>query len=227
MYCEECKVEMSCKTNFCPLCHKNLDTSEEAKLQIKKLERAFPVRPYNRPMATTPFNKIYLILSLNVIVISIIANILFNPDYYWSLLVVALVLYVYFFVRYTVLSYGPLHRKIFGQAIALSAIFILIQRVFDSYLWIYEYVLPAIVFVSVSIIGIYIIVNINIARKYIFTLFILAIIGMVPLIIVLIIRNKIIWPSIVTALTCGSILFTIIILARKTLWAEIKRIFHL
>lgn len=227
MYCDNCKVEVVCKTNQCPLCHKKLDTTKEADQQIKTMERAFPKRPLNRPLATTPFNKIYLILSLNIGLISIISNAILTPKFYWSLLVIGALFYVYFFIRYTVLSYGHLHRKIFGQTIALIAIGVLIQQVFKSYLWIYEYVLPAIVFISITIIGIYITINIETARKYIFSMFLLAIIGLVPLFIVLFLGDYILWPSIIVALTCGSIILTIIIQARKLLWAEIKRIFHI
>lgn len=226
MYCDNCKVKIACKTNVCPLCHKKLDTTEEARQQIKKMQRAFPKRPINRPLVTTPFNKIYLILAFNIGLISIIANAIITPTFYWSLLVIGLLFYLYFFIRYTILSYSHFHRKVFSQTIALIGIAILIQQVFQSYMWIYEYVLPAIVFISVTIIGIYILVHLATARKYIFSLFLLAIIGMCPLLIVLFLGNGATWPSIVVALTCGSIILTVIIQARKLLWAEIKRIFH-
>lgn len=227
MYCDNCKVEIACKTNECPLCHTKLDTTKEAQNEIKRLERAFPKRPLNRPMATTPFNKIYLILALNIGLISIIANAILTPEFYWSLLIIGILFYIYFFIRYTILSYSHLHRKILGQTIALIGIAILIQQVFRDYIWIYEYVLPAIVFVSVTIIGIYLLINLETARKYVFSLFMLAIIGMIPMIIVLTLGHGITWPSIVVALTCGSIILTIIIQGRKLLWASIKRIFHL
>lgn len=226
MYCDNCKVQIVCKTNECPLCHKKLDTTEEARQKIREMQRAFPKRPLHRPLAVTPLNKIYFIFSINIALISIIANAILTPRLYWSVLVIGLLFYVYFFVRYTILDYSQFHRKLFGQTIALIAIFILVQQVFKSYFWIYEYVLPAIVFISITIIGIYSLINIETARKYIFSLFLLAIIGMAPLLIVIFLGDGITWPSIIVALTSGSIMLTLIVQARKTLWKEIKRIFH-
>ncbi len=226
IYCDNCKVDIICKTDVCPLCHKRLDINDEEKQKIRTMERAFPKRALQRALVETPLNKIYLILSLNIALISIVANVILTPKLYWSAIVVSLLFYIYFFVRYTILDYGQFHRKLFGQTLALIAIFILVQQVFKSYLWIYEYALPAIVFVSITIIGIYSLVNIKVARKYIFSLFALAVIGLAPLFIVLFLGDGITWPSVIVALTSGSIILTLIIQARKVLWAEIKRIFH-
>ncbi len=226
MYCDDCGVKIGCKTTECPLCHKKLDTTPQLQQKIKEMPRAFPKRPLHRPLAVTPLNKVYFILSINIGLISIIANAILTPTLYWSVLVIGLLFYIYFFVRYTILDYSQFHRKIFSQTIALIGIFILVQQIFKSYFWIYEYVLPALVFISITIIGIYSLANLETARKYIVSLFMLAIVGMAPLLIVLFLGDGITWPSIIVALTSGSIMLTLIVQARKTLWAEIKRIFH-
>lgn len=227
MRCEKCNVEIICKTKECPLCHDRLDTSFEAKKEIKKLERAYAIRPLNRPLTTTPFNLLYLIIAINIMIISIATNAILTPNIYWSLIVLGFIFYLYFFIRYTILSYSNFNSKIFGQAIALMAISLLIQQVYSTNLWVYEYIFPIIVFVSTVTIGTFIIINIESAKRYIVSLFILAVVGLMPLAIIIYLGDDIIWPSIVVAITSGSIILTTAIVARKTMWQEIKRIFHL
>ena len=94
-------------------------------------------------------------------------------------------------------------------------------------LWIYEFALPAIILVSTIAIAIYLLVNIGTAKNYLFSLFILAVLGILPIFIVLFTDAYYIWPSIVAAITSASILLTTIIAGRKTLLAEFKRKFHL
>lgn len=227
MRCEKCDIEISGKTSVCPLCHDRLDTSEQAKIDIQKTERAFPERSKNRPKATTPFNKLYFIIFFNIMVISITTNAIVTPKVYWTLIVLAFLFYLYFFIRYTIMSYRHFNTKIFTQAVALTVILITIQQVMGKNLWIYEYILPAIVFVSTVMIGAYILINIENARQYIFSLFLVAILGLLPIMIVVITQRPIIWPSIVVAATSGSIILTTIIIAHKMLWKEFKRIFHI
>ncbi|MDD4316434.1 MAG: DUF6320 domain-containing protein [Clostridia bacterium] len=227
MRCQKCNVEINCKTLECPLCHERLDTTEDAKKEIQRTERAFPERSKNRPKATTPLNKLYLIISFNIMLISITTNIIVTPKVYWSLIVLGFLLYLYFFLRYTIMSYRHFNSKIFTQAVALIAVFILIQQVMGKNLWIYEYILPAIVFLSMVTIGAYILINIENARKYIFSLFLVAMLGLLPLLIVVFTRQHVVWPAIVVAATSGSIILTAIILAHKILWGEFKRIFHI
>lgn len=224
MRCEKCNVEVACKTKVCPLCHEPLNVDEE---QIKKVEREYPLRPCNRPYASSNFNKVYLILAINIFLISIVANIIITPNVYWSLIVVGLLFYFYFFIRYTILRYSHFNSKVLGQAAFLYAICILIQQVFDADLWIYEFALPSIILVSTIAIGIYLLANIATARNYIFSLFILAVLGILSLFIVLFSDAFYIWPSIVVAITSLSIMLTTIIAGRKVLIAEFKRKFHL
>lgn len=227
MRCEKCNVEIICKTNKCPLCQERLDTSAAAIKEIRQKERAYPIRPLHRPLTTTPFNLLYLVISINIMIICIATNAILTPNIYWSVVVLGIIFYLYFFIRYTILSYSHFNSKIFSQAIALMAISLLVQQVYSEHLWIYEYIFPLIVFVSTITIGSFIIINIESAKRYIVSLFILAIIGLTPLMIVIFIDDDIIWPSVVVAITSGSIILTTIISARKILWQEVKRIFHL
>lgn len=227
MRCPDCNIEVACKTDVCPLCHKKLDTTEEIRNEIKKLERSFPPRLQNRPFATTSFPRLYFIIAMNILVISIVLNIILTPQIYWSFLVFSGIIYLYFFVRKTVLSYSHFNIKVMGQAIFLFLIFILIQNVLHKNLWIYEFVLPSIVLISIIMIASYIITNISIARRYIMSLFTLAIIGLIPLFIGLYIKDILLWPSIVVAVTSASIIISTLIVSNKTFFAEIKRIFHI
>jgi hypothetical protein len=227
MRCQKCNVEIEGKTSVCPLCHNRLDLTEEAKKEIQRAERAFPERSKNRPKATTPFNKLYLIISFNIMLISITTNIIVTPKVYWSLIVLAFLFYLYYFIRYTIMSYRHFNTKVFAQAVALTAIMILVQQVLEKNLWVYEYILPGIVFVSTVMIGAYILINLENARQYIFSLFLVGILGLLPILIVVLTHRQVVWPSIVVAATSGSIILTTIILAHKIIWAEIKRIFHI
>lgn len=159
--------------------------------------------------------------------ISITTNIIVTPKVYWSLIVLAFLFYLYYFIRYTIMSYRHFNTKVFAQAVALTAIMILVQQVLEKNLWVYEYILPGIVFVSTVMIGAYILINLENARQYIFSLFLVGILGLLPILIVVLTHRQVVWPSIVVAATSGSIILTTIILAHKIIWAEIKRIFHI
>ncbi|MFW5779874.1 MAG: DUF6320 domain-containing protein [Bacillota bacterium] len=224
MRCEKCRVEVKCKTRVCPLCHKPIAASEN---QIKKTEREYPLRPCNRPLITSKFNKVYLIIALNIFIISVVANIIISPHIYWSLIVIGLIFYFYFFIRYTILRYSHFNSKVVGQAAFLYAISILIQQVYKTDLWIYEFVLPSIILISITAIGIYLLINIGTAKNYLFSLFILAVLGILPLFIVMFSDAFYIWPSILVAITSASVMLTTIIAGRKLLLAEFKRKFHL
>jgi len=98
MKCLHCNVEVTCKTYECPLCHAPLAYSEADHKEMQKLERAFPQRMKKRGPAVSPFSLISLILLANIFIISVTLNAVLTPKLYWSLIVVASVIYIYFFI---------------------------------------------------------------------------------------------------------------------------------
>lgn len=227
MKCEKCNVSINFKTNVCPLCHERLDTTDEAKQEIKKLERAYPLRNLDRPLAFVPFNQIFLIILLNITIICAILNFIFTPDIYWTIVVVAVTIYIYTFTKGTMMKSRRFSARVVGNAIALFIICFIVQGVIHKNLWIYEYLLPIIALSSMVIIAVYILMNLKLAGRFVSSLFSVAILGTVPVIVVVAMDDLILWPSLTVAVIGGCIIITSLILGGRSILNDIKRLIHM
>lgn len=226
--CEKCGVEILCKTDVCPLCHERLDTSEENKTLIARSERAFPSADPKRGHLKSRFSVIYAIASFIVLLVLVPLNLLFG-DQPWILIAAAFLLYFYFLIRSTLLNSKAFHSRILGQAVSLTAISLLVDVIFDNTLWVYEYVVPVICFACLIILCVYVLLNLNNATRYMLTITVTAVIGLIPIPVLLIFRDAhpVLWPSIVTATFSVALIVVSLAIAGKRMLADLRRLLHL
>ncbi|NCA67515.1 MAG: hypothetical protein EOM87_05570 [Clostridia bacterium] len=218
MRCEKCNVEILCKAEVCPLCHLPVSGGVN-------LEAAFPARAPKRGLRQIPFTKLYALIAFSLIVFAIILNLIFARGSYYWIIVAGGLMYLYFCIRSTVLSYKHFNMKIFGQTAALTIMGIILESVFKVELYIFSIVLPLIYLIAIIVVFINIMSNINNARSYLVSFLLIAILGIIPFIAVLV-EKITLWPSLIVAITSAITLILLSIIARKKLADEFTRIFH-
>jgi hypothetical protein len=218
MRCEKCGIEIVCKTDICPLCHEKVQGGE-------LLPEAFPNRQKRRPLREIPFTKLYIIIGFALILLSVIMKFALSlSNVYWIVTAGALI-YLYYCIRITVLSFRHFNMKIFGQTAALTALGIVLESVIETDVHIFEVVLPIIYIIAIIVVFVNIMLNINNARSYLVSFMFIAILGIIP-IIAFMFEHFVFWPSIVVASVSAVTLILLVILSREKLSEEFTRIFH-
>lgn len=226
MRCGKCNVEIVCKTDICPLCGENINTSESAAQEICVVERAYPKYTKSRAPASSPFSKIYLITLANIIIVCAVINAVFTPAIYWAAAVAAALIYLYTFIKTSLMKSSRFNARIAANAAALFLFFFIVQQAVSAGMWIYEYIYPSVAFVSMAVLAFYILLNIKVAGRFVSTLALVALMSLLPMCVVFAIDSKVLWPALTVAVLGLSIIITSLFLGGKQIIDDLKRIFH-
>jgi hypothetical protein len=218
MYCEDCRVKIDGKASLCPLCHKPVINGHE--------KTAFPI-PKPKQMTTNRFLPIFAIIFAVIMVPSIILNAFYYKSYPWSLIVFFILLYVFFFVRHTVMNQAHFRERLIGQTLFLTIIAFVIQFVIGKCEWIFVAVIPAIYMVSDILLVTRMLKFSKYAKKNIISSYILGIMGLIPVITAYACDLDMKVPSYVASGLSILLIFAVTIIFRKTIISEIKKFFHL
>ena len=219
MRCNNCNVEIACKTNICPLCHKKLSSNTNEEIPFPKAN----VKKLRLPL----YKKIYIIIALIATIACAIVNSVFNPKFLWSLTVPIGFIYLYYLISVTILTQHGFHKRILGQAVMLSVIFILIRLIVGGNHWMFIVWLPAVYVVSDILMCIFIAKKGKESPKYIMTLLLLCIFGILPIVCAFIFNLKV--KAVAIAVSSFNVLLFILtcIIWHKTLLHEMKKVFHI
>lgn len=221
MYCKKCNVNIPCKTEVCPLCHSSL-----VDITPSDEEFAFPA-PNVKKLRLPLFKKIYLALTALICVLSLSLNLALNPTFMWSVIIIVVLTYVYYFVSVTVFSRRGFHKRILGQTLILSLMFIILKLVVGGNHWIFIAWLPAVFTSAEIILCAFIIRNRTESPKYIMTLILLCVFGFLPIICAYVFDLSVKLPSVISSALSGLIIVLSCVAQRKTLLSEIKKVFHI
>jgi len=218
--CYNCDIEVRGEVDICPLCHNKLERGDDT-------SGVFPIKKIGVPLKKISFDKIFWFVFFNTVFVCLFINI-FLQTYYWSIVVAAVLLYVYVLIKNTILSKTDISKKLFFQTIVLSLIFVAMRFVFDGpqMTWVFEYVLPIIYAVSALIYGILIFIRVHNFHDYIiYELFVL-LLGVIPTVLYLgnVIEEGI--PSFICFFVCILVFLSNIIFSWKFLVTELKKRFH-
>ncbi len=224
--CPYCGVSISTRTHLCPLCHKSLIEAGISKEEIKKTPLDFPKRGKLPVLTSTLFDKVYLLCTLNFIVVAIVAELVVLNRIKFSWLVLSLLIYFYVFLRITIKSSHLFPQKVLIQAIALSVVSIATRRILPDPDRIFEIMLPIIYLISMIIVGIFFIINYKHPSKYLLNIITIAVLGFLPIGISLF--EKVPPPplGIITAVLGAAIIITLFIFYARVIISELKRNFH-
>lgn len=226
-HCNKCQVNVNTNQTYCPLCHQKL-TGEN------KLEYEFYPTSISKTREVLPLTKkILAFITITSIFVLIIINLAIydQTPYLWCLIPVGAILYFWSIVRYGILS----KQNIAYRLALLTTLLIIILNLIDvNYTtideakgWALNYVTPLALFAcNLAISFIIWIKRIN-YREYLIYLITIVIFSIVPIILYLLDKIQILWPSVVAFNFAIFILLFIIFFFPKSIKEEIKKRLHL
>lgn len=220
-YCKKCGVTVANPVVACPLCYAHVeqyDSQPELPSYPPVLQRA---ERYNL------VRRILVLLSLMVSVICVTINALTFEKTWWSLIVVGNVVYMWVAIGTAMRRRSKLGYNLLIQVISLAALLVLIDRVSGRSNWALNYVVPFLLVTGTISISIITIVRRMDSRSFILYLFLTALLGFVPLLLLAVGLVTVLWPSLTAALYSGFSLVSLFVFADRSTKQELKRRFHL
>lgn len=221
--CNSCNVYISDESDVCPLCRHGLTEVDD--LKIKK-QAVYPDIVFSRRKFNSLIN-IFKLISLILIVLSVCINAITYSETWWSVIVVAAVVYFWVTMKYSILHNTNYAAKILVQIILTMLLSVLIDFVLGYSGWSVNYALPSIALLGCAAIAILMVVNYMNWQSYI--MFQIAFVAF-GIIFVILYANRIITKPLMTYMALGiSLLMFIctIIFGDKKAKTELKRRFHM
>ena len=138
-HCALCDVFIDSKQEFCPLCHNAL--SETSK---KDTPETFPKysKEVEQKKTKRMVTKVFLILSLAIIVASACINIM-TKTIAWSVIVSLGIVYLWVLVAHTIISRDSPFKKVLFQVLSIIAFLTSTNLIFGGNAWLTNYVYPS------------------------------------------------------------------------------------
>lgn len=229
MRCKFCNIEVDCKSHICPLCHEKLESSEND----KKTDYAFPPKcekNIKKQVRHFTLSNIYIAVATIIFIVCIAVNIGLNHPVNWFWLVGAVLVYGFLTYRNTIMSSNSAFIKTFWQIVMISLIMwltqVLFKPVLDDINWLFDFVLPTVIMVSVLTIGIISCVVVKKDTSLLYDTLFVSLIGFLPIILYAVGVIESVIASAICAGLCAVIIVCVIVFARKEIIAELSRRFH-
>jgi hypothetical protein len=225
-YCPECKINISSKTDRCPLCRRELPPAvQDAAEEYPGFE---PINKRNKRLARTA-----TIVGALLIGLSVLCNLLWSSGGVWCAAFSACVLYVRGPVLLTFNKRIHLGWKLFAHAVAMPLLLI-VANIFASRTemisratWAISYAMPAIFVGFIVTINIIMLNSQQKRQDYLLYQLSLCVIAFVPLILALCGLAQPVYPSIVAAACSILTIGWLLIFAKKIVSTEFVRKFHI
>ena len=220
-YCNGCNVDIDTPVERCPLCYTALiqkDSEPEVQAYPPLIEQA---ERYNLII------RILIMMSLTASVVCFTINMLNFSGTWWSLIVIGNILYMWIAVSTAVRRRTKLGLNVLIQAISLSALMVFIDMFSSHTNWALNYVVPFLLMTATMSITVIIIVLRMDSRSFILYFFLTALIGFIPILLLVIGQVNVVWPSLVSAIYSGLSLSSLFIFADRDTKQELKRRFHI
>lgn len=142
LYCTNCKVHISTKTEYCPLCHQKLAGSgEECKKTFPEMKKPLTNKLKN-------FKLAFYIICPIIMAITVLVNLLTYSGVLWSIIDVLGLIYLWIFGMWSFEKDGALGKKIIVNTIAINILIVGINifgynlATLPNQLWSLTYVVP-------------------------------------------------------------------------------------
>jgi len=219
--CENCNVKIDNPNELCPLCYSTLTRIDNNPEPLSYPDFAERAEKYNI------IYRILLFLSVTTASISLIINIFTFSEYWWSLIVIANIIYMWI----TIVSFTKKHIRIsfsiFVQAISLSALLLIIDYLTGYHKWALNYGAPLLFATAMVCITIIIIVRRVAISRFILYFFLIALLGFIPITLMAFGLVTVLWPSLSSAVYSAISLVSIFIFADNATKIELKKRFHI
>ena len=225
--CPYCNVDISTRTEVCPLCHTRLTDVGNSGDDIKRTARAYPPRGDLPPLSGNLFDKIYLYSWLCLSVSFVIAELALTRSVRFSWITITVLLYFYILFRLVIRSGEYFPQKVTAHALILTIVIYSLRSVLPEPVIIFEYMLPVLYLVSTIAIAVFLIINFKRPNRYLLNIITVAFMCSIPfwaLVIIHEYRSFIL--SLITMVIGLAVIIGTIAFKAKTIIGELKRKFH-
>ncbi|HEX3038056.1 MAG TPA: DUF6320 domain-containing protein [Oscillospiraceae bacterium] len=220
--CKHCNVIVDSQHPQCPLCSRVLENSGQSITQYPNYKKVY------YQMNNFSVTKIFLFLTISVIVILLTINLLTIQHYacLWSLIPITCLLYVWITYRKVILSNSHLGSKILIEFFSLSVLLLVIDICSGFSKWSTTYIIP---FLSIALT---LLLSIFAARKshwqeymgYLLATFFISLSSFILFIFHL---SSVVWTSVTAIVYTLLTVIGLIIFSDRKFKEEMKRRFHL
>lgn len=220
-YCDKCHVSVNNPLEHCPLCYAPLQQQDG----VPEVRSYPPV--LQKAERYSLIRRILVMLSLTISVVCVTINLFAGHQAMWSLIVIGNILYMWAAVGTAMSKRSKLGHNILIQVICLAALLVLIDWFSGRQGWALNYVVPFLFITATLSITVIIIIKRMDSRSFIFYLFLTALIGFLPILLLTVGVVTVLWPSLVSALYSGLSLIGMFVFADRSTKQELKKRFHI
>lgn len=227
-YCKHCKVNISTETEYCPLCHRKLEKSENAQTKL-----TFPKNPAEKNKRNV-LKIIINILCPVLIFTTVLINLLTYTGVLWSIIDTMGIIYVWLFGMWSFKKDSSLGTKILVNAIAINLILIAVNifgynlATLPSEFWALSYTIPFVLSGIILINNVLILIKKFAIREFLFSQISLCFLSLTFFILMICLDPvSVLFPKIIVGSMALISLITMITLAPKSLAQEFKKKFHI
>lgn len=217
--CKNCDVNIACDSKVCPLCKNQIEGVSVISNTYPKI--TFSASKYNLIL------KIYAVLSILGILVSIIVNLLTLKNVLWSLICIAGILYSWSVINHVVSKNYNVASKILVQTLTISLLIIAIDYAIGFSGWSVNFVIPSLTITANVTILILVLVNRMKWRNYVRYQMVMLTLGFIPIILYLLDVEQVMWTALVSAIVSLVILLVTIIFSDRNVKNELKRRIHI
>lgn len=135
-HCDKCNVNVNSTLDYCPLCFNQI-TGNNDEPNLYGITKDKP----KEIIKSHTTRKVFILLSLAVMIICGAINYLTKTPF-WSGIVGLSIIYLWIFIRHTIMSNRGVFEKIFLQVLGILAVLLMTNYVSGGG-WFLDYVLPA------------------------------------------------------------------------------------
>lgn len=221
-YCSACAVKVDNPLEHCPLCYATLSPLDDGPEADSYPDLQTMAKGYNLIL------RILIMLSLMAGSVCLTVNLLANPGFLWSLIVIANICYMWLAIPTALHKRYSVGFKVLAQVFFLAGLVVVVDFFTGPHdTWAYDYVLPLLFATATLTITVISIVKRVRLREFILYFLLIALLGFVPLILLAVGLMKVTWPALVSALYAGLSLISLFVFADRATKAEMKKRFHI
>ena len=154
-HCNSCNIDVNTELNYCPLCFNSIEeTEKENKPNLYTVSQKKPTENINKHIT----RKVFLLISLAAILITATIN-YFTKGSPWAVLVFASIVYLWIFVKHTIMSHRHIFEKITLHFLGLLGILLASNYISGGGLWFLDYVLPSLFVIVLVMLNMMLFIN--------------------------------------------------------------------
>lgn len=202
----------------CPLCGEKLELLDENFVQ--EYPRQHSLRRYMLAV------KIILFAVVIIVTAMLLLNQLTSFQWLWALVVICCTVYLGVSAITAIRSSRNIGMLTLIQTLGISFVTFVIDYSFGHYGWALNYVIPFLLIVSSLFLTVMIVARPMGLRDYVLYQFVIAAMGLVPVLLVLFDLVSVIWPSVVCAFYSAMVFLGMFLFAYRKIGHEMRKRFH-